>query len=79
MTPKEIESILRELAESELEAPASQLEARIENLDSLERMQLAMVVEDRFHILVEASDEAELATLADLVALVGRKLEGAQP
>lgn len=75
MTRAEIEVTLRNIAHRELGSPASDLEQRIESLDSLERMQLAMAVEDHFHILLKATDEADLASLGDLVVLVEKKLE----
>lgn len=71
----EIESVLRKIAQRELALSEDEVDGKIARLDSLERMQLAMAVEDSFHILLEARDEAELGSLEDLAALVARKLD----
>ena len=55
------------------------LEARlIEDLelDALRLLTLAVEVENRFRIALEPEDEAEIRTVADLVAAVERRLEG---
>lgn len=70
----EIETIVRSLAQGELHTPPAAVEATIDRLDSLERMQLAMVIEDRFQILLQPEDEAGMASLDDLVILIERKL-----
>ena len=74
MTQHEIEHALRDIAQRELGTSPEAIEERIETLDSLERMQLAMAVEDHFHILLKPTDEAELCSLDDLVVLVAQKL-----
>lgn len=43
-------------------------------LDSLALLTLAVAVEDRFEICLDEDEEAEIATVGDLVALVRRKL-----
>jgi acyl carrier protein len=43
-------------------------------LDSLRLLTLAMALEDRFRIALEEEEEAGIATVGDLVALVQRKL-----
>jgi len=43
-------------------------------LDSIRLMTLAMEVEDRFRICLDEEDEENIVTVADLVAVVGRKL-----
>ena len=43
-------------------------------LDSIRLMTLAMEVEDRFRICLDEEDERGIVTVADLVAVVGRKL-----
>lgn len=53
--------------------PALRLVEDLE-LDSIRLLTLAMAVEDRFRIALDADDEASIKTVADLVALVRRKL-----
>jgi acyl carrier protein len=77
--PNEIEAALREIAVAELGIAATEIEERVAALDSLERMQLAMAVEDHFKILLRATDEAELTSLRDLAALVASKLASESP
>lgn len=43
-------------------------------LDSLRLLTLAMALEDRFRIALDEEEEAAIATVGDLVALVQRKL-----
>lgn len=43
-------------------------------LDSLRAITLAVEVENRFRIALQEEDEAGIATVGDLVAVVGRKL-----
>lgn len=45
-------------------------------LDSIRLLTLAAEVENRFRILLDETDEAGIETVADLVALVRRKLGG---
>jgi acyl carrier protein len=42
-------------------------------LDSIRLLTLAVAVEDRFQICLDATDEAEIVTLGDLMAVVERK------
>lgn len=72
MSRTEIESALRAIAEREF--GEIDVEARLGALDSLERMQLAVAVEDHFQILIHASDEPDLGSVADIARLVERKL-----
>lgn len=44
-------------------------------LDSLKTLTLAVEVENRFRICLDPDSEAQIVTVADLVATVGRKLE----
>lgn len=46
-------------------------------LDSLGLLTLAVEVENHFRICLEQEDEAQIRTVADLVAVVGRKLDKA--
>jgi acyl carrier protein len=43
-------------------------------LDSVRLMTLAAEVENRFRIFLDEADELAIETVADLVAIVGRKL-----
>ena len=43
-------------------------------LDSIRLMTLAMEVEDHFRVCLDEDDEAAIVTVADLVAVVERKL-----
>jgi acyl carrier protein len=43
-------------------------------LDSLRLVTLAAEVENRFRVVLEPADEAGIATVGDLVAVVARKL-----
>jgi acyl carrier protein len=45
-------------------------------LDSVRLLTLAAEVENRFRVLLDEADEAGIQTVADLVALVRRKLGG---
>ena len=44
-------------------------------LDSLKTLTLAVEVENRFRICLDVDSEAQIVTVGDLVATVGRKLE----
>ena len=44
-------------------------------LDSLKTLTLAVEVENRFRICLDPDSEAQIVTVGDLVAAVGRKLE----
>lgn len=43
-------------------------------LDSLQRMQLVVELENRFRICFEPEDEGEIATIGDVICLVQRRL-----
>jgi acyl carrier protein len=45
-------------------------------LDSVRLLTLAAEVENRFRVLLDETDEAGIQTVADLVAVVRRKLDG---
>jgi acyl carrier protein len=45
-------------------------------LDSVRLLTLAAEVENRFRVLLDEADEAGIQTVADLVAIVRRKLHG---
>jgi acyl carrier protein len=74
-------AILRELAEVVREhldhegelSPEMDLIEDLE-LDSLRLLTLAVEVENRFRICLDQQDEASIRTVADLVAVVRRKL-----
>ena len=59
--------------EGELE-PGMRLVEDLE-LDSIRLMTLAMEVEDHFRVCLDEEDEAAIVTVADLVAVVGGKLD----
>jgi acyl carrier protein len=44
-------------------------------LDSLKMLTLAVEVENRFRVCLDPSSEAQIETVGDLVAAVGRELE----
>ncbi len=46
------------------------------SLDSVRLLTLAAEVENRFRVLLDEADEAGIRTVADLVAVVRRKLHG---
>lgn len=48
-------------------------------LDSIRLLSLAMAVEDHFRIALDADDESGIATVADLIALVEKKLAAPCP
>lgn len=75
----EILEAVRELARNKLDyqgelAPESRLVEDLE-LDSIRLLTLAMEVEDHFEICLDENDEAGIETVADLLALVERKLD----
>ena len=74
MRRDEIEETLSDLVQRELGVQAAGGAApRIEQFDSLQRLQLAVAIEDRFRICLEADEEA-ISTVGDLVSLIERKL-----
>jgi acyl carrier protein len=75
MRPSEIADTVRDVASRELHVAPEDIADRVESLDSIERMQLAVAVEDHFHIRLSAKDEARLFTMSDVVALIGEKLQ----
>lgn len=48
-------------------------------LDSLDLTSLAIEVEDHFRITLDAEEEERIETLGDLVAAIGRQLDGRDP
>ncbi|MEM6456698.1 MAG: acyl carrier protein [Acidobacteriota bacterium] len=46
-------------------------------LDSIQRMTLAMVVEDHFRICLDEADEQQIETVDHLVAIIRRRRAGA--
>lgn len=79
MVPSEadITAILTEIARAELmldrELPSNGDLA--ERLDSVQRLTLVVAIEDRFRICFAPEDEEQARTLADVVAIVRRRLE----
>lgn len=65
-----------ELARSELRLDGELPEGDLaETLDSVQRLTLAVAVEDTFEVVLEPDDEAAIATLDDLAARVVVLLE----
>jgi len=80
MTRDEILTTIAELARLKLDhdgalEPEMRLVEDLE-LDSIRLLTLATEIEDRFRICLDEDDEASIETVADLVALVERKLGG---
>ena len=79
MDRPQILDAIRELARSKLDyegdlQPESRLVEDLE-LDSIRLLTLAMEVEDHFEICLDEDDEAGIETVADLLALVEKKLD----
>jgi acyl carrier protein len=73
ITPKEVESVivdgLVELGyERELIAPAATFESL--DVDSLDLVELAQLIEEEFGVELESTDVAELSTVGDAIELV---------
>lgn len=83
MTGAEIEAGIVEVASQHL-GYAGEFDARlrlVEDLgfDSLKLLTLAAEVENRFRVTLEPDEEAGIATLGDLLALLQTKLPDRQP
>ncbi len=79
MTDQEILAAVAAIAREHLEysgplAPEMRLVEDLE-LDSIRLLTLAVEVENRFRICLEASDEAAIETVGDLVRAVRSKLD----
>ena len=70
----DIASRLCALFAAELAVSPDQVGERVAELGSIERMQLAVVVEDHFRIRLGTEDEASLLSIQDLASLVETKL-----
>lgn len=73
-TAEEITDRLRALLAEELAILPHEVAERVAALGSIERMQLAVAVEDHFRIRLALEDEARLVSLQDVVSLVQEKL-----
>ena len=62
-----VEDTAREALRWEGPLPAGDL---AQELDSLQRLTLAVAIEDRFRICLDASSESSIASLEDLVSVV---------
>jgi acyl carrier protein len=70
-----VREVVREACDCEAPVEeASDLQGDLQ-LDSLQRMTLAMELENRFALCFEPEDEEGLATVGDVVELVARALE----
>ena len=66
------------LRELEVRHPV-ELETHVLNdlgLDSLQRIALVIEIENRFRVCLEPEDEARIATIGDLVAVIRGRLAG---
>ncbi len=73
-TAEEITDRLRALLAEELAILPHEVAEHVAALGSIERMQLAVAVEDHFRIRLALEDEARLVSLQDVVSLVQEKL-----
>ncbi len=89
MQPQQILAEIERLARTHLDAgeridargplrPDMRLVEELE-LDSLDLTSLAIEVEDHFRITLDAEEEEHIETLGDLVAAIGRQLDGRDP
>lgn len=62
------------LASEELGIEPDEVADRVPALGSIERMQLAVAVEDHFRIRLGAEDEARLVSLEEVASLIEEKL-----
>ncbi len=79
MTEAEILAAVEEVAREHVGwpgrlRPEMRLAEELE-LDSLKALTLAVEVENYFRVCLDADSEAQIVTVGDLVATVGRKLE----
>lgn len=84
MTREEILQGIEEVAREHLDLPARRLrpEQRLAEdlaLDSIQRLTLAVEVENRFRVLLDPEDDEAIATVGDLAEVVGRKLREERP
>ena len=72
---REIEATLAELSQREL-GPEVALDehSSLSTIDSVQRLQLAVAVEDHFKICIDAQEERRISTMSDLVLVIERKL-----
>lgn len=72
-----LEGIREALRELEIPHPAD-LDTRVPDdlgLDSLQRIALVIEIENRFRICLEPEDEERVATIGDLVRIIGAHLD----
>ena len=76
MTDTEVRAQVMELARRQLRRElAAGDEELADQLDSLQRLSLAVAVEDHFHICLPEDSEAEIRSLPDLVRAICGELE----
>jgi acyl carrier protein len=82
MTRAEILAAIAEIARDHLshEAPLDPAARLVEDLglDSIRLLTLAAEVENRFRLVIEPEEEAEIVTVGDLVELVAARLAAAE-
>jgi len=76
---EEIERLASTRLEIETPVRSSARLAEDLGLDSLQRMTLAVEIENHFRICLDPEDEAGIETLADLVSIVRRKTREERP
>ena len=75
MTEQEIYAKLKELVRRELSRELPDLHARLsDHFESIELITLAVAVEDGFEVILEADDETQIQTMADLAAVIDKKI-----
>jgi acyl carrier protein len=70
----EIDGVLRQIVSQELGPKAVHIDDSLDAVDSLEKMQLATAIEDRFQIRLDRADEEEITSLDALAGIIERKL-----
>lgn len=84
MTREEILQGIGEVARTHLDLPGRRLRPDLRlaedlALDSIQRLTLAVEVENRFRVCLDPEDEEGIETVGDLADAVGRKLREGGP
>lgn len=82
MTESAVRARILELASAELGLDAAALQGLTagdlaRHLDSVQRLTLVVAIEDAFQVCLDPDDEAQLATLDDVVRLVAARVTDA--
>ena len=72
-----IEDVARDHLDFELDSKLDPTHPLVETLqlDSVRMLTLVAELENRFRVVLEEGDEADLVTIADLIALLQRRLQ----